>query len=265
MTAEALGPLTLFKAAYAPKLPLTSADRNLLAVLIMHSRNGVCWPGLARLGACCSLSERRVRAGLRNLEAEGLLEVDSRRGRPNLYRLSLEKLAAWARRWTEPPARGAGVRSAEKAAATELTEENERGAFEALREEGQSAGCNHAATCSTPARGAAPPARGAGDPCRFASSTPARGAPKQAYEQALEQAGGKGFGEGGGFAPPACASPADLEAGARHLEEARRSLPEKFAPTLETVAAAFQKRRDLALLRKTLERLYAEAGAEVAR
>jgi len=61
-----------------------------LVALADHAdETGLCWPSLARLREFTRLSERAIRAALRDLEAVGLIATDQRIGRMSRYMLRL--------------------------------------------------------------------------------------------------------------------------------------------------------------------------------
>ncbi len=87
------GSLSIIPAAAAFDASLGKAALRVLCALgAFANRQGRCWPATTTLAAKLGISDRRVRASLRKLEAGGYLDTDHRPGQRSTYSILLKPL-----------------------------------------------------------------------------------------------------------------------------------------------------------------------------
>jgi hypothetical protein len=73
---------------WAFNLPVTGARKPVLLALADHANiAGMCWPSIGRLAVFAGVTDRAVRATLRDLEADGVVRTVHTQGRPSRYEL----------------------------------------------------------------------------------------------------------------------------------------------------------------------------------
>lgn len=105
--------ITAIEWAFAQDVPVPSAKLVLLALADHINKHGKAWPSLTRLSERTNLHRATVIRALEVLTGLGLIEVDSRQGVVNRYRLSIELVAGCDRSETPDPSQNATTPVAE--------------------------------------------------------------------------------------------------------------------------------------------------------
>jgi len=220
----------LIRAAASPALPLPAAERAVFIAICRHlDVAGTCWPSAATLAAEAGVSERRARQAVRRLESVGLIRVFFVRGRTLCFEVLADAVDHYA---------------AGKATLRTAADSAEVAPRQAVTPE---------AVIPTPAEFAPTPAEFAPTPAEFASS---------AAESADEVVAlGTSFRERGCADAQHAPTTTERDEAERALAEAEQTLPEWCRTSLALAKAAYERRRDPALLTALLRRLEAEAAA----
>lgn len=256
--ASGLRPWGLIRCVSNPALGLSCAERMVIVALARHvDAYGYCWPSLRRLAGCAGLGERRTWQAIKTLEGRGLIAVESLNGRVNTYRIAAAAVEEFAGAEPKPEtvAQRARVAEAENigGAAPKPATVAQRAEVATVAQRAEVAPERATVAC-----GATTLADSAGTVAPHAT-TIAAGANELAARTSFTEEGCPG-----GHRAPAEGDEESREEAERHLEAARRSLPERFAPAFEGVKAAYRRGGDPRLLRQCLASLAAEAGTPLA-